>query len=190
MIHNAHVVEELEDELEEGFFVGGDPEKSCTIEDDPVEIVFENNYAEPPDFYISIRKINNDGKDVKGASLQLYMIEGDEEVIVHNWTSKGSAEEFQIEPGTYYIREIEAPEGYILLEEDVEVVVPSSPADGSDRVVVEIEVKNIREWDLEKTGGTGTKAFYIAGAAVVLLGAGLLIYGKKYRLKNDQVNDR
>ena len=181
----TYVVEELEDELLEGFYIGGEASKNGLLEEDPIEFVFENIYEEPPEHYISIRKVNNEGKDVPEAVLQLYMIEDGEEVIIHNWKSKASAEEFQIEPGTYYIRELESPEGYLLLEKDIEVEVPVSHDRDQEKVVFEFQVKNLREWELESTGGAGTKWFYIAGAAIVLIGAAALIYGKKRNLKTD-----
>ena len=182
--NTTYVVEELQDQMPTGFRIAGEASKQGLLEDNPIEFIFENNFQEPPKQYISIRKVNNEGQDVPEAVLQVYRLVDNEEEIVHNWTSKASAEEFQIEPGTYYIREIEPPEGYLLLEKDKEVVVPEPNESNPETLLVEIEVKNIREWELESTGGTGTKWFYIAGAAIVLVGAAGLIYGKKRSQKS------
>ena len=88
-------------------------------------------------------------------------------------------------PQALYIREIEPPEGYLLLEKEIKVVVPEPDENDPETLLIEIEVKNVREWELEGTGGSGTKWFYIAGAAIVLIGAAGLIYGKKRNIKTD-----
>ena len=183
--NTTYLVEELQDQMPEGFRVGGESSKQGLLEEDPIEFVFENNFTEAPNQYLSIRKVNNEGKDVPDAVLQVYKLVNEEEVVVHNWTSKTSAEEFRIDPGTYYIREVEPPEGYLLLEKEIEVVVPEPDENDPETLLIEIEVKNVREWELEGTGGSGTKWFYIAGAAIVLIGAAGLIYGKKRNLKTD-----
>lgn len=75
-----------------------------------------------------------------------------------------------LENGTYYAREIQAPAGYNLLGEDVEITV--------DGAVSEVTVTNDRGFVLPETGSTGTALFYLFGATL-LLAAGVVLYAKK-----------
>ena len=107
-----------------------------------------------------------------------------------------------LDDGTYYLREIQAPNGYNLLEEDVELVIAATTANGQawnsgiaadaltgltitvdngaaqngalDTGIVEVTVENNRGATLPETGGMGTTLFYIIGGLLVV-GAGILL---------------
>ena len=69
---------------------------------------------------------------------------------------------------TYYLREIEAPSGYIRLESDVLVE--------SDQ----IQIANSTGGVLPSTGGIGTVIFYVGGAIIVLVAlVGMIILKKR-----------
>ena len=107
-----------------------------------------------------------------------------------------------LDDGTYYLREIQAPAGYNLLEEDVKLVISATTANGQawnsgiaadaltgltitvndgaaqngvlDTGVVNVTVENNQGATLPETGGMGTTLFYIIGGLLVV-GAGILL---------------
>lgn len=109
-----------------------------------------------------------------------------------------------LDDGTYYLREIKAPDGYNLLEDDLEIVITATTANGQtwngvaadaltaltiavndggaqngilDTGAVAITVENNGGSTLPETGGIGTTIFYAAGALLVLC-AGVLLFVK------------
>lgn len=92
-----------------------------------------------------------------------------------------------LEAGTYYLKEIEAPKGYNLLANAVEVQITQ---DGKVMVkkganleeVTEVEVENKTGTVLPSTGGAGTTMIYLIGGALVL-GSGVVLVTKR-RVKN------
>lgn len=113
-----------------------------------------------------------------------------------------------LDDGTYYLREIKAPTGYNLLEEDVKVVISAATANiqtwngnadealtaltisvndaeavgGSlDTGIVNVTVANNQGITLPETGGIGTTVFYIIGG-VLAVGAGVLL-AVRFRMK-------
>ena len=106
-----------------------------------------------------------------------------------------------LDDGTYYLREIQAPNGYNLLEEDVQLVITATTANGQewdgaantaltgltiavdngaaqngvlDTGIVNVTVENNQGATLPETGGMGTTLFYIIGGLLVV-GAGVLL---------------
>ena len=106
-----------------------------------------------------------------------------------------------LDDGTYYLREIQAPAGYNLLEEDVKLVITADTANGQDWAgepdqaltalnisvndgaaqngvldtgIVNVTVENNQGATLPETGGMGTTLFYIIGGLLVV-GAGILL---------------
>ena len=109
-----------------------------------------------------------------------------------------------LDDGTYYLREIKAPDGYNLLEDDLKIVITATTANGQtwngaaddaltaltisvddaaaengepNTGVVAITVENNGGSTLPETGGIGTTIFYAAGALLVLC-AGVLLFVK------------
>lgn len=106
-----------------------------------------------------------------------------------------------LDDGTYYLREIQAPAGYNLLENDVKLVITATTTNGQDWAgepgqaltalnisvndgelqpgntdtgVVNVTVENNGGATLPETGGMGTTLFYIIGGLLVV-GAGVLL---------------
>lgn len=103
-----------------------------------------------------------------------------------------------LEDDTYYLREIQAPTGYNLLEDDVQVVITATTANGQEwngeadkaltgltvtangvngtvdtnRGVASITIANNQGSTLPETGGMGTTVFYVVGGVIV---AGVLV---------------
>ena len=106
-----------------------------------------------------------------------------------------------LDDGTYFLREIQAPNGYNLLEEDVQLVITADTENGQnwagepdqaltalnisvndgvaqdgvlDTGIVNVTVRNNQGATLPETGGMGTTLFYIIGGLLVV-GAGILL---------------
>lgn len=106
-----------------------------------------------------------------------------------------------LDDGTYYLREIQAPNGYNLLEDDVKLDIAATTANGQDWAgepgqaltalnisvndgaaqnggldtgIVNVTVRNNQGATLPETGGMGTTLFYIIGGLLVV-GAGILL---------------
>ena len=107
-----------------------------------------------------------------------------------------------LDDGTYFLREIQAPNGYNLLEGDVQLVITATTANGQDwnsgiatdalkgltitvdngaaqngdldTGIVNVTVENNQGATLPETGGMGTTLFYIIGGLLVV-GAGVLL---------------
>lgn len=88
-----------------------------------------------------------------------------------------------LEAGTYYLKEIEAPKGYNLLANAVEVQITQ---DGKVMVkkganfeeATEVGVENKTGTVLPSTGGAGTTMIYLIGGALVL-GSGVVLVTKR-----------
>jgi len=95
----------------------------------------------------------------------------------------GAANFIGLKNGTYYLEEIEAPDGYNLLKEPVEITISGSDT-VVDNLTVTAEVANNTGTLLPSTGGMGTTIFYVLGA-VLVVGAGVLLVTKK-RMSNQR----
>lgn len=106
-----------------------------------------------------------------------------------------------LEPGTYYLKETKTNQGYILLKDAVKIEITQADATSGaavakvgDKAVtmvndtlngdsataqVPLTVVNTKGFDLPTTGGTGTALFTIAGIAVAVVAAALLIMRRK-----------
>ncbi|MFQ9908370.1 MAG: isopeptide-forming domain-containing fimbrial protein [Acutalibacter sp.] len=125
---------------------------------------------------------------------------GDQNVILTS-AADGIFKIAGLDDGTYYLREIQAPNGYNLLEEDVKLVITAETSnvqnwagepdqaltalnisvndgvaqDGVlDTGIVNVTVRNNQGATLPETGGMGTTLFYIIGGLLVV-GAGILL---------------
>lgn len=87
----------------------------------------------------------------------------------------GKAISDPLRPGTYTLREVQAPNGYMLLKNPIEVQVSAS--------VQKIKVENTKnEWDIPNTGGIGTIIFYLIGS--ILMVVTLVLFFRKKKKTN------
>lgn len=125
---------------------------------------------------------------------------GDQDVILTS-AADGAFKIAGLDDGTYYLREIQAPNGYNLLEDDVKLDIAATTANGQtwngnaadaftaltiavndgepqngvrDTGIVNVTVENNGGATLPETGGMGTTLFYIIGGLLVV-GAGVLL---------------
>lgn len=89
----------------------------------------------------------------------------------------GCARFYGLAYGTYYLIETEAPEGYNLLTEPVEVVIHNATHLEENAVLV----TNSAHFRLPETGGIGTTVFTLGGAGILGAAALVLLGGKKRR---------
>jgi len=88
-----------------------------------------------------------------------------------------------LDVGTYYLTEVKAPDGYVKLQNPIEVIVSDSDINGKVEVehqelsdgYVPVRVKNDKGFTLPVTGGMGTMVFNIAGAVLIVVGLVLVI---------------
>ena len=125
--------------------------------------------------------------------------QGEENHIILTSNDEGFFKVSGLEDGTYYLREIQAPTGYNLLEKDVQVVIAATTVNGQewngvagnaltgltvavdhgdaqkgdiDTGIVNVTVANNQGSTLPETGGMGTTVFYVVGGVIV---AGVLV---------------
>jgi len=97
---------------------------------------------------------------------------------------QGSIKIVGLDAGTYYLREIKAPDGYNTLKDDVAVEikpVTGKDAQGGDTLTlaaVTAKVNNQSGTELPSTGGVGTTIFYVLGG-ILAVGAAVLLIAKK-----------
>lgn len=120
-----------------------------TKDEGTVKVVYENFYA---------------SADLSG-----------EKVNVVETTGDGKAVLYGLEEGTYYLVEIQAPEGYNLLSYPVPVKLNQNSH--TDNSVV--EVANSNAFKLPETGGMGTAIFTASGMMMLAAAAFVLIMSKK-----------
>lgn len=124
---------------------------------------------------------NSDGKFYKfdTSANKVVWVDTRKDADVFVTTVNGEAEVRGLKNGTYYLIETEAPAGYNLLSETIEVVVAGSDTD-TTKLTYKVDVGNSTGSLLPGTGGIGTQIFYIAGAAL-LLGAVVVLLVKKFK---------
>lgn len=93
----------------------------------------------------------------------------------------GNIELKGLDSGTYYLREIEAPNGYNKLADDKEVKIePTTNTENNTMSLADVtaEINNNSGSELPSTGGMGTTIFYVLGS-ILLFGAAVLLITKK-----------
>ena len=89
-----------------------------------------------------------------------------------------------LDAGTYYLREIKAPDGYNTLKDDVSVEIKpeaGNDAQGGDTLTlaaITAKVNNQSGTELPSTGGVGTTVFYVLGG-ILAVGAAVLLIARK-----------
>uniref|UniRef100_UPI0035AB7E23 SpaA isopeptide-forming pilin-related protein n=1 Tax=Bacillus bingmayongensis TaxID=1150157 RepID=UPI0035AB7E23 len=122
---------------------------------------------------IEIEKVDAADSNVKLKNAVFQILDKDgKEVGKLTTDENGKATSDPLRFGTYTLKEIQAPTGYMLLKDPVEVKV-SSP-------VQKIKVENTKNgWDIPNTGGIGTTLFYLIGT--LLMVATLIVFFRKRR---------
>ncbi|MGN0442262.1 MAG: SpaA isopeptide-forming pilin-related protein [Acutalibacteraceae bacterium] len=155
-----------------------------------------NNYTAGVD--IQFTKVDENNTALRGAQFTLYsnpectaMVEKDATgaVLANPATSdnNGIVAFAKIAPGTYYIKETQAPNGYQLLTEPITLTVENQTYTLTDNSLLSgnattdgYTVKNLKQPELPLAGGVGVTMFYVLGAlAVVIAGTAFVLYKKR-----------
>lgn len=120
---------------------------------------------------------------LSGATFELYQKDDEGNVIEDSVIELTSGENGYaviegLDAGTYYLKETQAPEGYVCSEEELTITVPGDAGEGN--YVVSVSFANAQ---VPHTGGTGTLMYTIGGAAIILLAGALLLISRYSRKK-------
>ena len=97
--------------------------------------------------------------------------------------ANGAAAFIGLEDGAYTLKEIQAPTGYNLLTDTIDITVAGSDADETT-LTVEADVANSTGSQLPSTGGIGTTIFYALGG--VMMAASAIVLTVKKRTDMDE----
>ncbi|WP_088363403.1 isopeptide-forming domain-containing fimbrial protein [Bacillus cereus] len=124
---------------------------------------------------IEIEKVDATDSTIKLKNAVFQIIDKDgKEVGKLTTDENGKATSELLLLGKYTVKEIKAPDGYMLLKDPIEVEV-SSP-------LQKITVENTKNgWNIPHTGGIGTTVFYLIG--MIIMVAALVVFFRK-RAKN------
>ncbi|PFO66130.1 MSCRAMM family protein [Bacillus cereus] len=143
--------------------------------DTVVEIKIENKKLPDPAGQFEIEKVDDKDSELKlkGAVFQVLDKEG-KELSRLITDEKGKVISNQLAIGKYTIKEIKAPNGYMLLRDPIEIEITEAVK------TQKITVKNAKNnWVIPNTGGSGTTIFYVIG---IMLMFGVLYFCKKNRI--------
>ncbi len=143
--------------------------------DTVVEIKIENKKLPDPTGQFEIEKVDDKDSELKlkGAVFQVLDKEG-KEVSRLITDEKGKVISNQLAIGKYTIKEIKAPNGYMLLRDPLEIEITEAVK------TQKITVKNAKNnWVIPNTGGSGTTIFYVIG---IMLMFAVLYFCKKNRI--------
>ncbi|PFE15637.1 MSCRAMM family protein [Bacillus cereus] len=130
-----------------------------TEQDVVVEIKIGNRKLPTPTGQIEIEKVDDKDSNLKlkGAVFQVLDKEG-KEVSRLTTDEKGKVISNQLALGKYTIKEIKAPNGYMLLRDPIEIEITEVVR------IQKLTVKNVKNnWIIPNTGGSGTTSFYVIG---------------------------
>ncbi|PHD57571.1 MSCRAMM family protein [Bacillus wiedmannii] len=142
--------------------------------DTVVEIKIGNKKLPDPTGQFEIEKVDDKDSNLKlkGAVFQVLDKEG-KEVTRLTTDEKGKVISNQLVLGKYTIKEIKAPNGYMLLRDPIEIEITEAVR------TQKLTVKNVKNsWVIPNTGGSGTTSFYVIGFVLMF---GVLYFCKKNR---------
>lgn len=137
---------------------------------------------------ITVDKVNLKGDKLPGAKFDLYYgetepnTESDTPVYQDYTTDSNGALTFQgLNPGTYWLVETKAPDGYKVMSKALKIVIDEKDPDKEPGYAEEVTILNTANVSLPITGGIGTLIFTISGIA--LMGAAALLYIRSRKKK-------
>ena len=89
-----------------------------------------------------------------------------------------------LDVGTYYFKEVKAPDGYSVNSQDVECSVTKTEKEGKVSVYGETKMTDTKLAELPGTGGIGTTIFTIGGCVIMIAAAGLYFASRRKHGEN------
>lgn len=153
-------------------------------------------------FQIKINKKNDSGAALEGATFGLYTDADCTKKVAEATSGADGVIDFgdkaKLAVGTYYLKELKAPDGYSALTSVVKVVISEksndntvydfkysangeSEKDVAADGIIALDITNNKGFNLPSTGGMGTYLFTIAGLVIMAGAAFLLIASKRRR---------
>lgn len=138
---------------------------------------------------ITIDKVNLKGDKLDGADFSLYYGNDEETALksdpVYTGTTVEGTLTFQgLNPGTYWLVETKAPDGYKVMAKAFKVVIDEKDPEKELGYAEEVTILNTANVSLPITGGIGTLIFTFSGIA--LMGAAVLLYIRSRRKSSAQ----
>lgn len=167
----------VEIEAPAGYELSKDKVTVTVKQKETVEMIVKNKKAPDSVGQIEIEKVdaNDSSMKLKGAMFQILNKDGIE-VGRLTTNEKGKAISKQLALGKYTIKEIRAPDGYMLLRDSIEIEVTETER------TQKITVKNTKgDWVIPNTGGTGTTIFYMSGVMLMFVMLFLLFRKRNHK---------
>ncbi|MEC2864370.1 hypothetical protein BK767_30815 [Bacillus thuringiensis serovar kyushuensis] len=149
------------------------------------ELLFDNNLTVSNEAtvlplskgQIEIEKVDSKDANIKLKGAVFQIIKDGIEVGQLTTGEDGKATSKPLLIGKYQVKEIQAPDGYMLLRDPIEIeIMPGIP-------VAKVKVENTKkEWVIPETGGIGTTIFYLIGGVLMLV-AFFLCFKKRKKKK-------
>ena len=135
---------------------------------------------------ITVDKVNLKGDKLSGAEFCLYygndVTTALKDTPVSTSATVNGALTFQgLNPGTYWLVETKAPDGYKVMSKALKIVIDKKDPDEEPGYAEEVTILNTANVSLPITGGIGTLIFTFSGIA--LMGAAALLYIRSRKKK-------
>ncbi|CUB53491.1 Trypsin-resistant surface T6 protein precursor [Bacillus subtilis] len=143
---------------------GGIPNKAKLLFDNTPTTSNEAKVV-PPIGKVELEKVDAKNSDVKLENAVFQILDKDgKEVGILTTDKNGKAVSGPLLFGIYKIKEIKAPNGYMLLRDPIEVEITSKTP------IQKIRVANEKgDWNIPETGGIGTTIFYVIGVTLMII---------------------
>lgn len=155
----------------EGYIKSNEVRKVTIKSGESITVTYYN-HKETIKSVIRILKVDGEtGESLAGATMVLKDTEGN---VVRTW--KTTNEEYVIEDlqnGTYYLSEKEAPKGYVLSDEEIEIVVTENSGTQT------FTFNNIPEVEVPNTESNASILAIVAGVVTAIVGAGIIYINVK-----------
>ena len=152
--------------------------------------VDENDWESSPDtvevntYKLSIFKYDQATDEaLPGATFTLYNDEdcADEHIVATDLSENDGFASFDgLDAGTYYLKETEAPEGYVCSDKVVTIIIGEDGQQDAENIV------NVRfaNSQIPHTGGMGTTLFSIVGGALIATAGVIFVISRKKRARS------
>lgn len=172
-----------------------DPNTNQVTMDYGTETGIKGNKINVYTYGYALEKVNKKNEKLSGAEFRIFSSEDDAKnrknpltflsekekgELVSTATSgaDGIVKFYGLEPGTYWIAETKAPDGYNLLKDPVQIEVTRVTGVLTEGQA-DIQIVNTKGFELPTTGGAGTIVFTLGGIIVMILAVAIYLKSRK-----------